>query len=197
MRNTLFVIAICLLSTNFCFSQTKKYQTGEIKIKETIIGFLKWYKAEQKDTSNKGYSFIKGGYPDTTTQERIDRDGIEKYLDRFRKSGFVSETYINDLRGYFVDIEKLLEKIPKHNDLVKIPGMDIDFVLQTFEPEAILDHIDSSRIEKLYIIYNKALIKLHVSQHIDMLFILTKRNDKWLIDYAGHDATDEKSFFRQ
>jgi len=69
--------------------------------------------------------------------------------------------------------------------------------LFTFEPEAILDHISECRITKCYVIYNKALVKLNISDHIDMIFTLTKINEKWLIDYIGHDAADQKSFFRQ
>ena len=87
---------------------------------------------------------------------------------------------------------------PIMKDLVKIDGLDRDMVLQTFEPDEILDHINESKIQKLTIIYNKALVSLKISKHIALLFVLTKlRNGQWLIDYMGHDCTDLNSFFRQ
>ncbi|HEY0176818.1 MAG TPA: hypothetical protein VGC08_10595, partial [Pedobacter sp.] len=107
------------------------------------------------------------------------------------------ETYIDGLRRYFFDIDEGLATAPKVQDMVKIPGMDIDFVLQTFEPEAILDHIDHSKISKLYIIHNKALATLHLSKYIDLLFVLTRQNNQWLIDYMGDSATNKNSFFLQ
>ena len=197
MKKTLIITAVFLLPISFCFGQTKKYSPQNTAIQKTIIGFLNWYKLEEENTGKVDYSFTKGGYPDTTTRIRIDKDGVEKYLDHFKKSNFVSETFTDNLRDYFMNIDKSMETMPKYNDLVKIEGMDIDFVLQTFEPEAILDHIGQSRLDKVYIVYNKALVKYHAYKNIDMIFILTEKNKKWLIDYIGHDATDEKSFFRQ
>jgi hypothetical protein len=185
------------LLSSLCFGQSKKVNPNQIKIKETIIGFLRWYKQFDNDTTKATYSLIKGGYPDTTTVVRIDKNGVESYLNAFRKSKFVSETYIDGLRDYFFYIDEGLATAPKVHDLVKIQGMDIDFALHTFEPEAILDHIDNSRISKLYIIYNKALVTLHISKYIDLLFVLTRQNNKWLIDYMGDDATNKNSFFLQ
>jgi hypothetical protein len=197
MKKILLLIAMDFLAMTICFGQTKKQSQSQIQIKKTIIGFLKWYKREEADTTKAPYSLTTGGYPDTTTIARIDRDGVEQYLDIFRKSDFVSEIYIDGLRDYFLDVDKLLINGPIMHDLVKIPGMDIDFALKTFEPEAILDHIDNGRITKLYIIYNKATVSLHISRYIDMLFILTRQNNKWYIDYIGDDATKKDSFFLQ
>ena len=198
MRKLLFFIIIYSLLISVAFGQAKNHQIRNPKIKSTITGFLKWYKSYESDTVKRTYHLIKGGYPDTTTQQRIDKDGVEHYLDDFRKSGFVSEAYIDNFRHYFIAIDEDLKLRPIMKDLVKINGMDTDFALQTFEPEEILDHIDGSKIEKLTVIYNKAIVSLKISRHIVLLFILSKqRNNQWLIDYMGHDATDLNSFFRQ
>jgi hypothetical protein len=198
MIKSFIVIIVCFLLLGTCFAQTETHQSNKLKIKTTITGFLKWYKLYESSAPKTNFRFIKGGYPDTTTKQRIDKDGVEQYLDDFRKSGFVSEAYIDNLRHYFMDIDEDLKLQPIMKDLVKINGMDTDFALQTFEPDEILDHIDESKIQKLTVIYNKAIVSLKISKHVILLFILSKqRNNQWLIDYMGHDATDLNSFFRQ
>jgi hypothetical protein len=154
---------------------------------------------ELHDTSKKSYSVVKGGYPDTTTKTRIDANGLELYLAEFRKSQFVSESFINNFRAYFLEIDKQLSTLPIGHDLQKLPviGLDSDPVLLTFEPEMILDHIKESKITNTYIIYKKALVRLYISKYIAMVFVLSKINDQWKIDYLGGDATGKDSFFKQ
>src|ERR1700709_1466609 len=109
MKTLLFLIIFSLL-TNIAFGQSGKHRIRSPKINSVVVGFLKWYKLYDRDTVKKTYSLIKGGYPDTTTKQGIDRNGVEIYLDDFRKSGFVSEAYIDNFRHYFLDIDKELEQ---------------------------------------------------------------------------------------
>jgi len=166
-------------------------------IKETVVSFLKWYKTEQHDEAHSRHSFIKGGPPDTTTKQAIDWKGVEMYLNHIRETSYFSETYLNNLWLFFKKIDDNLQTRPKMKDLVKIDGLDRDWILSTFEPEAILDHIEAGRFDKICIIYNKAIARFRISKTIQLLFTLTRAGNKWQIDYIGYDAGYKHSAARQ
>jgi hypothetical protein len=116
------------------------------------------------------------------------------YYNNFRKSGFVSEQYINELKDYFNFYGKFIGPKREPGEIIKIDGLDQDIILNTFEPEAILDNLNKSIITKSLIIYNKALLGIRFTKGVDMILILSKPDKKWLIDYIGTDNTCQTSF---
>ena len=142
------------------------------------------------DPSPKRYTLIRElPVSKKLKKQRVDKVGVERYLDFLRSSTFLSETYLNNLRAYFEKIDKILTKSPPISigSIVKIDGLDLDFVLQSFEPEQILDHIDDGKLEEVLIMENKAIAKFNISQtYTKMLFTLTKENGVWLIDNIGY-----------
>ena len=74
--------------------QKAKPNPEKAAINKTIIGFLQWYKLRLNDTAKKSYTLLKGGYPDTTTQRRINWGGVEVYLTELKESNFVSESFV-------------------------------------------------------------------------------------------------------
>jgi hypothetical protein len=197
MKKLLITTFILLFSGGNIIAQAMASRTQQKALTNTIVNFLKWYKVEASDTSKKNYSFTKGGYPDTTTKVAIDMDGIEIYLNHLNQSGFFSETYLNELRYYFKKIDIGLQARQKENDLIKIDGLDRDWILETFEPEMILDHIKEGRTDKITVVYNKAIVRFRISKIVQLLFTMTKSNKKWLIDYIGYDNTYQYSLGKQ
>lgn len=197
------VILTLLLSFFFLASYSQQPKNDETKIKEIIISFLKYYKSSQyidNKTIKPSYSLIKDlPVNKKLKKQAIDKAGVEKYLAFHGKSGFLSDEYLSRLRNYFYVINKNLTKNPpiSRNEIVKIDGLDVDIQLQTFEPEIILDNLDKATITKSLIVYNKALVSVNFLQEVNLIFVLTKYDDKWLIDYLGHDNTSSESFFRQ
>jgi len=171
-------------------------------IETTLIRFLKWHKKEDQApnpaSENKTSPYItKGGYPDSTTQLRIDTVGVAAYQNYLGKSGYFSETFLAWVRDYYLAIDKDLEKRPKTKDLVKVNGLDVDVLLQTYDTADILDHIDKAHLDRCYLIYNKAIARLTISSVVKMIFTLTKTKNKWLIDYIGYDNTSKFSLGRE
>jgi hypothetical protein len=193
----LLYLMLFVCAVNICNAQKPVAPADRAAIRNTIVHFLKWHKNFEADTSRRPYQITKGGYPDTTTGVRIDFEGLEQYLNEYLKTQLVSETFINNLRLYFRDIDKNLALMPIQNGLQKIDGLDIDPVLKTYDTDEITDHIDQSKITQLHIIYNKALVSVHFSTYTDMLFTLTREQKHWKIDYAGADGTGKYSLFRQ
>ena len=171
-------------------------------IETTLIRFLKWHKKEDQASntaseSKTSSSITKGGYPDSTTQLRLDTAGVAAYQNYLRKSGYFSETFLAWVRDYYLAIDKDLEKGSKMNALVKVNGLDVDVLLQTYDTADILDHIDKARLDRCYLIYNKAIARLTISSVVKMIFTLTKTKNKWLIDYIGYDNTSKFSLGRE
>lgn len=171
-------------------------------IETTLIRFLKWHKKEDKaintaSESKTSLSITKGGYPDSTTQLRIDTAGVAAHQNYFRKPGYLSETFLAWVRDYYLAIDKELEKRPKTKDLVKVNGLDVAVLLQTYDTADILDHLDKARLDRCYVVYNKAIARLTISSVVKMIFTLTKTKNKWLIDYIGYDNTSKFSLGRE
>ena len=160
------------------------------------MNFLKWHK-EGKEHKPNEYYFVPRYDGKGTSKNYFDRDSLNLYFNNFRQSGFISETYINQLKEYFDYYEKFLGNKPEDGEMTKVDGLDQDIVLNTFEPEEILDNLPQSKITKILIIYNKALVGINFKKNVDMIFQLTKIKNKWLIDYIGADNTSNYSLFRQ
>lgn len=187
------LLATLLLSVTICHAQQK---TSIGVIKNTVISFLKWHKSGGEYKQGELY-FVPRYDGKDSVKTYFDTDSLEMYYNNFRKSGFVSEQYINELKDYFNFYGKFIGPKREAGEIIKIDGLDQDIILNTFEPEAILDHLNKATITKSLVIYNKALLGINFSKGVDMIFILTKSDKKWLIDYIGADNTSEISFFRQ
>jgi hypothetical protein len=174
-------LLLTLLFSYQAYSQSKSLEKA--KIEKTIIDFLKWYEIYQADTTYKEYKIIKGGYPDSTTQRLIDFDGLEKYLKDINEKNILSPTFLNELRRYFYHLNEEMKLIPPQKELNAIPGLGTDLILSTFEPEEILKNLDKGKFDKISIIYNKALARFKIKKGLELLFVLTRVKENWLIDY--------------
>ena len=181
-KSLLLAIAITCINLS-CFCQNMN--NSEV-IKKCIISFLHWHKNDEADTAKRDFSILKGGSPDTTTKVRIDKDGVEVYLNTLRSTRLLSDTYLNNLRQYFYAIDVNLEATPKTPDLIAINGLNSDILLHTQEPELILDYIDNGIFEKISVIQNKAIVQFYIPKYrITMIFTLTMAENAWMIDDIG------------
>ena len=193
MKYLQILLVVLLFMCSKSYAQVQVYDTA---IKGSIVNFLKWHK-EGKEHKPGEYYFVPR-YDGTGDAKRyFDRDSLELYYNNFRHSGLVSELYIVQLKQYFNYYEKFLGDKPESGDMIKIEGLDQDIVLNTFEPEEILKNLGRSKITKILVIYNKALVAMNFKKNVDMIFQLTKTNNKWLIDYIGADNTNKNSIFSQ
>ena len=167
-----------------------KAQSKEKAIARNIVNFLTWHKKSDADTMKENRQIIRYVSVNKNMVRRVmDKKSVEKYLAFYKKSGFLSDMFINNLRGYFYEIGITLAKSPliKKGEIIKIQGLDIDEILQSDEPELLMDNIDKSHFKKIVVLSNKAIVQLYTpNSEITTVFTLTKVNDVWLIDYIGY-----------
>jgi hypothetical protein len=182
-------LAFFFVSFLFFSCSAKVENPEENVIKKTIVDFLKWYRWH-KDTG-VSYAIIKDQQLDNKMKKQIlDMEGVEKYLLFLKSSNFLSEIFLNQIRGNFLKINSDLSLMPPIDSdaIVKIDGLDLDIVLQSFEPELIIDHLDRLYIKKIVILGNKSIAQVKIkNQTIDMVFILSNKNNKWVIDEIGYE----------
>lgn len=199
----LILILLCISFVNICQGQVPNKSNDEniIKIKKTIINFLKWYKSQQVikpikkiDTTKLYSSIIVWKQTDNLIKPSIDMIAVEDYLRWLRESGFISETFINNLRQYhqkIADELKIVSPTPKSEGFYAIPDLNLDVVFLNFEPEEILEHYKAGLFKRTSIVHNKAVVQFYVPPsynygYTKMLYTLTKDKGIWLIDYIGY-----------
>lgn len=186
-------ISILLLSF-FCsivFGQKNESSNNEKEIKSTIVDFLKWYKENEPKLMT---SPIINGYNEDTIKKdsllRVDMKSVDEYLFNFKKSNYVSNSFLGNLRAMYKSVSDTLIKYPLIDYFGPIPGLECD-LLFGFEPEEILDHIDEGRLSKVYVIHKKAIVKFEISEFNQIIFCLTKvDNNQWIIDNLDYDWTN-------
>ena len=180
--------------------QVSKSNFVQESTKTTIIKFLKWYGEEQSkptrivDTLESNRSIIVWNEIDTLIKPSVDMLAVEHYLNWLKSSGSISETFINDLRQYFQKIAdelKTFNSSPKTEGIYSIPGLNLDVVFKSFEPEEVLLRYHTCVFKKISIVKDKAIVQFYVPPsknygYTKMLFTLTKENGSWLIDYIGY-----------
>jgi hypothetical protein len=174
----------------FYSSSIAQSQDNNAKIKKTITGFLNWYKVNK----DKLYTspIILGFNEDTVRRGevvRIDISAVEKYLHNIDRSKYVSKSFLNELRQTYMNVADTLVKHPLIDYFGPIAGLEGNIIFG-FEPEEILDHIKDGKFRKIYVIYDKAIVKFDISKFNQWVFTLTKFNNRWVIDYLGYDGTN-------
>ncbi|WP_316839190.1 hypothetical protein [Pedobacter gandavensis] len=189
MRRIILTAFFLSLLNAFSYGQ----QTEELTkggLQKTAIGFLTWYKERKNHLMTS--PLVVGFNQDSIKKDsivRIDMPAIEEYLSNLKSSNYVSDVFIDNLKRTYISVSDTLIKYPLVDYFGPIPGLESDLIFG-FEPEAILDHIKAGRFTKIYTIYNKALVKFDISELNQYIFIMTKVNNKWLIDYFGVDLTN-------
>lgn len=145
--------------------------------KKVVRNFLKWYD-ENRERLEK-FDLVTGKPGDSTNAYRVNFSETEKYLSELKKSGFVSDQYINTFRRYFETADANLEKYPQYDGPAQ--GFGIDLVLQAHDYGEILNHLKKAKyIEKPV---NQNSTKVYVRfPTVVMLLKLTKTGNTWLID---------------
>lgn len=148
---------------------------------KTVIGFLQWYKTnynrlEKIETVNN--------VPNSTTYDStkfysVNFKGTEKYLSELKKSGFISEKYLDSWRQYFKKCDEAFTKNPVNDGPPE--GFDFDFITWSQEYDDILADIGNTKVLKMNANGNVATVIVEL-YHFHYEYSLSQHNSLWLID---------------
>ncbi|CAM3973093.1 hypothetical protein MUGA111182_19920 [Mucilaginibacter galii] len=188
-------IAVNFLSIK-SYSQKKMLIETNNQIKNTVVNFLNWYRLH-KDNLERS-AIVSGFNQDTVKKDsvlKVNMPAVEQYLINFKKSNYVSESFLNNLRSVYKGVSDNLIKHPITDYFGPVPGLESDLVFG-FEPEEILGHIKTGKFTKIYTVYDKAIVKFDISRYNQCIFTMTKVEGKWLIDYFGYDGTNRDKYLK-
>jgi hypothetical protein len=169
-------------------NNTKDTISNRASIEKTVLGFLKWYK-DNEDRLGQIH-LIKGGLEDTTTNYSFDFTATKEYLTELKKSGYLSDIFINNLEKRFVKGEEYLKKHPQNDG--PIYGFDADLIMKCQDCMDLWSNLDNAKILNKDINNDKAYLKLEFGGYYKTKYFLTKRDGLWLLDNIINDFSGEE-----
>ena len=145
--------------------------------KKVVLDFLKWYK-ENRERLDK-FDLVSGKPGDSTKAYRVDFNETEKYLAELKKSGFVSDKYIDSFRQYFITADANLEKYPQYDGPAE--GFGYDLVLKAHDYGEILDHIRKMKFVTKPVNADSSKVYVRLP-NVVMVMILSRSGNSWLLD---------------
>ncbi|MDB5231034.1 MAG: amino terminal protease family protein [Chitinophagaceae bacterium] len=164
-------------------NSTLLQHTIEISPEHTAIAFLNWYK-QNEDSLNK-IKIITGGLQDTTTFYSIDFKESEKYLSELKKSGYLSNQFLNNLRTFFKISNERFKEHPQNDGPAE--GFEADLIMKAQDYSEVWESLDHVKVIAKKIDGNKAFIKLLFTGNYKTNYYLTQNGNKWLIDRIDND----------
>jgi len=181
------ILSICILLSSFSYGQSS---SEKIKIKDSIVGFLNWFKKNGNSIEKRP---IVTGFNATNIKGdsvvKVNMSAVDEYLANLKKSNYVSDLFLVPIKIRYKEVSDALLKSPLIDYFGPIGGLESDPIFG-FEPAQILDHINEGRFTKIYILYDKAIVKFDIPKLNQSIFTLTKIDEIWLIDYFGADRTN-------
>ena len=144
----------------------------------TVINFLKWYKGNYETIYQYNLVNNAGGEYDSTKFYSVNFKETEKYLSKLKSGGFISDSYIEGWRKYFIEREENF-KSNLQNDGPP-DGFEYDFVLMTQEIDETLNSIDNPKLINVSESSDSSVVKIDIMMRLS--FSLRKNNNIWLID---------------
>jgi hypothetical protein len=157
----------------------KNYDKMKLAVtpKKVVRNFLKWYE-DNRERLDK-FDLVSGKARDMAKAYRVNFRETEKYLTELKKSGFLSDQYINTLRRYFETADANFEKYPQYDGPAL--GFGIDLVLQAHDYGEILNHLKKAKYLEKPVNANSTKVYVRFPTVI-MLLKLTRTGERWLID---------------
>ena len=145
---------------------------------KTVINFLKWYRENEKELS-KIQMVNMPPIEETNSFYTVNFDETERYLTELKKSGFVSDKYLERRRDYFKKADIKLRQDPVNDG--PPDGFEFDLILLTQDIDDTLEAINNPKLISSQITKDNAIVKLDIMMRLE--YKLSKQGDKWLIDH--------------
>ena len=163
---------------------------GKVSPGETVLNFLEWYKNNRQRLVDINLIHNSTPSEDTTKLYAVNFEGTEHYLAELKKSGFVSDKYIESWRDYFNNAEQNFKDNPQYDGPPDY--FDYDFVMLSQDFMGELEELNKTNISKEQIDTNTALVVLTFKVSLMKLnYKLSLIEGKWQIDDIENTSGQE------
>ncbi len=150
----------------------------------TVVAFLNWYK-ENEDRLHE-IDLVSGGLKDTTTFYSVNFKETERYLAELKKSGFLSDKYLHNLRQHFKSADDHLKRHPQNDSYA--PGFEYDLIMKAQDYWELWDNLDRLQLSEQVMTDTTAYVRLAYTDYYKAKYYLSNHNNRWLIDDMVNDA---------
>ncbi|MBK9256699.1 MAG: hypothetical protein IPM42_14520 [Saprospiraceae bacterium] len=140
---------------------------------KSIKGFLKWYKANYKKSS--GFRLVGS---DESGNYFVDQKACELYLKHLKSSAYISDTYLQQWRKYFSEMNKNFKDNPQNEGPPE--GFDYDLISGTQEPDLFYNPTENHTFTIVKV--EKSKIVIQSTDIWEHQFTLSKSGVKWKVD---------------
>ncbi|WMW77290.1 hypothetical protein RF683_07270 [Flavobacterium sp. 20NA77.7] len=155
--------------------------SNDDEFRDITIAFFNWYKLNNNKLGK--IKFLKGGYinENDSIAYYIDENEVNKYVKEFDKTGYVSHSYIENLKNHLLSVGKDLKEEKIYDGVVG--GLDYDLITKSQDDEEIF-----STISTIKLIGQKIISKDDVENYYELrkntlfLKISYTFEDKWKIE---------------
>lgn len=173
----ILTLSISLQANNYPLnikSQTTiKVESDSAKMIKVIKGFLKFYKKHYKKANNFDFTIT-----DANGNYQVNLVDCRKYLDYLKSSKYISENYVTEWMKYFEERANHFKE--NHQNEGPPDGFDFDLVLNSQEPELILNYIKELKFDIKEISAEKSTIVMIGAWSYTVT--MSNINGKWKID---------------
>ncbi|MEI7597436.1 MAG: hypothetical protein WCK02_16930 [Bacteroidota bacterium] len=147
---------------------------------KVVVDFLYWYRDYESNSHKINMVNNCTNKFDSTKFYSVNFKGTEQYLSDMKKSGFLSEKYIEQWRTYFKQCDLSFKKNPQNDGPPE--GFEYDFVMFSQDYEDDLAKLNKINIGKYKGDSNKFYLTIIFPSTQSLEFFLSINDGKWLID---------------
>ena len=148
---------------------------------DRVVEFLKWYKTNINTVgrinmvNNNGNALV-----DSTKLYSVNFDSTEKYLSLLKRSGFISDKYMNKWRKHFTQADKDYKSNPQFDGPPE--AFDFDLIMCSQEYDDDLKNIDKARVVDEVTNSVNSVLTFEFPSKMQLEYTLSNNKGKWEID---------------
>ncbi|RYU86842.1 hypothetical protein EWM62_16965 [Mucilaginibacter terrigena] len=172
----------CFISTCMGQPSTKQHVENRrdslLSPAEISTSYLYWYISHKSKLDR--INIFQADTASDTDNYKVDFKRVNFYLNQIKKSGFVSEKYIDTLKKAYLAADEKLNLHPQNDG--PIQGFEYDPILGIQEETEITQNVNEFKVISNSIKDDHAVVLGKISDTLWIRFDLSKTDKKWLIN---------------
>jgi len=118
--------------------------SNDDEFRDLTIAFFNWYKLNVNKLGK--FEYLKGGHinENDSIAYYIDETEVTKYVKEFEKTGYVSHSYVENLKNHLLSVGKDLKEEKIYDGVVS--GLDYDLITKSQDDEEIFSNMPTIKL---------------------------------------------------